>query len=109
MSLATLELATKDLHCGREAMRVDRKADRNTYGAILDAIVAVRRLNGCLGVESLCGDGALTIEFDVIGEASFQGTLNHDSVKIRTPRHLAVYSMRIPASTAKSTISTERL
>lgn len=52
-SLATLVLAANDLHCAREAMRAGRKADLNRKGVSLDAIVAVRRRNGCLEVEVL--------------------------------------------------------
>jgi hypothetical protein len=49
-SLATLVLAANDRHCARESMQAGRKAERNRYGASLDAIVAVRRRNGCLEV-----------------------------------------------------------
>jgi len=45
-SLATLEEAMKDRDGTREAIRAGRKADRQTKGVILDAIVAVRRRNG---------------------------------------------------------------
>lgn len=45
-SLATLEVETKDRHWTREAIRVGRNADRQMYGVILDAIVALRRRNG---------------------------------------------------------------
>jgi hypothetical protein len=45
-SLATLEVAAKERHWTREAIRAGRNADRQIYGVILDAIVAVRRRNG---------------------------------------------------------------
>jgi hypothetical protein len=66
-SLATLLLATKDLHCGREAIRAGRKADRNTNGIVLDAIVAVRRRNGCNGIE----DEVVKTLFSALIELSF--------------------------------------
>lgn len=54
-SLATLGEAVKDLHCGREAIRADRKALLKAWGASLDAIVAMRRRNGWYGVEKYYG------------------------------------------------------
>jgi hypothetical protein len=47
-SLDTLVLAMNDRLWGREAMRDNRKAGLNTYGEILDAIVAVGKRNGDL-------------------------------------------------------------
>ena len=52
-SLATLVLAANVRHCAREAMRAGRTADRNRYGVSLDAIVVVRRRNGCVEIEVL--------------------------------------------------------
>jgi hypothetical protein len=47
-SLDTRVLAVNDLHLGLDAMRAARKAGRNRYGEILDAIVAVLLRNGGL-------------------------------------------------------------
>lgn len=46
-SLAILELAVKARHWDCEAIRAGRNADLKTNGAILDAIVAVEKRNGC--------------------------------------------------------------
>jgi hypothetical protein len=46
-SLEALVLAVNVRHWEREATRDDRKADLKTKGAILDAIAAVEKRNGC--------------------------------------------------------------
>ena len=65
----------KDRHCDREAIRAGRNAERNTYGVIFDAIVAVGRRNGCLEVEIYYGRGDCAFEmFRSDWRLDFKGT-----------------------------------